>query len=69
MTTQAQRLTATLTVLAAGLAERLDEARTDDRGGITSQTIVIAVMAALALAVGAIITAVVTGKAGSIDLG
>lgn len=73
MTIHAQRLAATLTVLAAGVAERLDDARTearaDDRGGITSQTIVIAVMAALAIAVGAIITALVTGRANSINLG
>ena len=50
----------------AGLVRRLDWR--DERGEITSTTITIAVLATLALAVGAIIVAKVTAKANSIPV-
>lgn len=52
--------------LAKALAARLDVK--DDRGDVEARTITIAVMAALAIAVGVIITAKVTTKANSINL-
>ncbi len=62
------RLTATLAAAAAVISARAADARADDRGGITPQTVVVAVFAALAITVGAIITAVVVAKANSISL-
>lgn len=59
---------AAMIVLAAlrdGLAAR---AARDERGEVTSTTIMIAVLATLALAVGAIIVAKVTQKANSIPV-
>ncbi len=50
----------------AGLGRRLDWR--DERGEITSTTITIAILATLALAVGAIIVTKVTGKANSIPV-
>jgi hypothetical protein len=47
---------------------RIETARRDERGEITEKVIIIAVFAALAIAVGAIIVAKVTGKAESINL-
>jgi hypothetical protein len=48
------------------LVSRARSAWDDERGEITSTTITIAILAALALAVGAIIVAKVTAKANSI---
>jgi hypothetical protein len=53
--------------LATGLADRLDPR--DERGDVAPRTVGIAVMAALAISVGAIITAKVTNKANEIPLG
>jgi len=47
---------------------RIEMAKHDERGEITEKVIIIAVFAALALAVGAIIVAKVTGKANGISL-
>jgi len=47
-----------------GLARRVD--LRDERGEVTSTTIMIAVLASLAIVVGAIIVTKVTGKANSI---
>ena len=47
---------------------RIELARHDERGEITEKVIIIAVFAALAIAVGAIVVAKVTGKAESINL-
>lgn len=48
------------------LKQRAYDARNDERGEVTSQVILIAVFAALAIAVAAIIVAKVTDKANSI---
>ena len=55
------------TMWAIALA-RIEMAKHDERGEITEKVIIIAVFAALALAVGAIIVAKVTGKANGISL-
>jgi hypothetical protein len=52
--------------LAEVLVTRLSAARDDERGMTTETVIITAVLAALAIAVGIIITAKVTGKAQSI---
>lgn len=52
--------------LAEILVARLRAAREDERGMTTETVIITAVLAALAIAVGIIITAKVTGKAQSI---
>ena len=57
---------ATAVAATGTLRARLEEARADQRGEISSTVIMIAVLAALALAVGAIITTKVTDKANSI---
>lgn len=48
---------------------RIAQARRDERGEVTEKVIIIAVFAALAIGVGAIVVAKVTGKAEAIDLG
>ena len=59
----------TVTVMLTGMAARDALAKRvnvrDERGEVTSTTIMIAILAALALAVGAIITAKVLNKANS----
>lgn len=47
---------------------RIAQARSDERGDVTTTVITIAVMAALALAVGAIISTKVTGAADAIQV-
>jgi hypothetical protein len=47
---------------------RVEMAKHDERGEITEKVIIIAIFAALAIAVGAIIVAKVTGKAETINL-
>ena len=47
---------------------RVEMAKQDERGEITEKVIIIAIFAALAIAVGAIIVAKVTGKAETINL-
>jgi hypothetical protein len=51
------------------LRQRIAEVRHDERGMTTETVIITAVLAALALAVGAIIVAKVTSKANSIPTG
>ena len=51
------------------LRSRLREARHDERGMTTETVIITAILAALALAAGAIIVAKVTNKANSIPTG
>ena len=53
-------------VTLVALAVLRDRLRDDERGEVTSTTIMIAVLATLALAVGVILTAKVTSKANSI---
>jgi hypothetical protein len=53
-----------LAVTSAALARRVDWR--DDRGDVTSTTVLVAILATLALAVGAIIVTKVTQKANSI---
>jgi Flp pilus assembly pilin Flp len=59
-----------LMVLAAWLRVRYDSAHRDERGIETIEWVIIAAIAAgLAIAVGAVIVAKVTGKANRINLG
>ena len=51
------------------LRQRLTDARHDDRGMTTETVVITAILAALALAVGAIIVAKVTTKANNIPTG
>ncbi len=57
-----------ITTLWAYAMVRVDMAKHDERGEITEKVIIIAIFAALAIAVGAIIVAKVTGKAETINL-
>jgi hypothetical protein len=54
--------------LAWWLRARVDLARTDERGEVVPWVIIVAVMATLALAVGAIVVAKVMSKANGINL-
>mgnify|MGYP001239208041 FL=1 len=57
-----------ITTLWAYAMVRVEMAKHDERGEITEKVIIIAIFAALAIAVGAIIVATVTGKAETINL-
>ena len=59
---------AAATAVTATVNDRVELARRDQRGEISSTVIIIAVLAALALAVGAVITTKVTDKANSIPM-
>jgi hypothetical protein len=63
------RLPVEVQVLTYWLKARIDLARHDERGeGVVQWVIIVAIVAALAIAVGAIIVAKVTAKANNINL-
>jgi hypothetical protein len=63
------RLPVEIQVLTLWLKARYDLARADERGeGVVQWVIIVAIVAALAIAVGAIIVSKVTAKANNINL-
>lgn len=59
----------TYRILAALTRLHLPRSRHDDRGGVSDETAMIGLMLVAAVAVGAIVTGLITGAAGRLDFG